>query len=227
MKQYKFLIFLFAITISSCGQSQNQSNNMKENEEYDIFEHTRVIYDYSEKDIITVNDTLIQSLPEQVKTIISLYVLSLPNYMLDEEQWIKLRKFFSNFTSLSEKDIITVNDTVIQSLPEKKKTIISIYFLSLPDYMLDEEQRIKLRKFFTNFTSLEEAKQSLFKKLGGNFEPFEKQPVYLTLKRTGNVLVFKYGFIYGMDYVLDEFKIGITGKISFVKRSEIKDMRGY
>jgi len=168
MKQYKFLIFLFAITISSCGQSQNQSNSMKENEEYEIFEHERIMYFDSEKDIITVNDTLIQSLPEQVKTIISLYALS------------------------------------------------------LPDYMLDEEQRNKLEKLSGNFTSLEEAQKSLLKKYGGNFEPLG-EPVYLTLKKTGSVLVFKYGFVYGMNYVLDEFKISKTGKISFVKRSEIKD----
>ena len=172
MKQYRFLIFLFTTTILSCGQSQNQSNIMKDNEKYNIFTYMNVMYVDSEKDIITVNDTLIQSLPEQVKTIIARYSLSLPNYMLDEEQ------------------------------------------------------RNKLVKSLGDFQSLEDAQKSLLRKWGGNFEP-SGEPVYLSVKRTGNVLVFTYGFIYGMNYVIDEFKIGITGKISFINRSEIKDTWGY
>jgi len=171
MKQYKFLILLISITISACGQSKNQ-NIMKDNEEYTIFIHTRVMYTDSERDIITVNDTLIQSLPEDVKT------------------------------------------------------IISRYSLSLPDYMLDEEQRTKLAKSLGDFSSLRDAQKSLLKKWGENFKP-SGEPVYLGIKKTGNVFIFEYGFIYGMNYVLDEFKIDITGKISFVNRSEIKDTWGY
>ena len=145
---------------------------MKDNEEYNIFAHTRVMYTDSEKDIITVNDTLIQSLPEQVKT------------------------------------------------------IISRYSSSLPDYMLDKEQCNKLAKSLGNFPSLRDAQKFLLRKWGENFEP-SGEPVYLNVKKTGNVFIFEYGFVYGMNYVLDEFKIGITGKISFINRSEIKDTWGY
>ena len=166
MKQYKFLFFLCAITISSCGQFQNYSNIMKDNEKYEIFAHTRIWGDFGEKDIITVNDTLIQLLPQPVKT------------------------------------------------------IISRYSLSLPDYMLDKEQCNKLAKSLGDFPSLKEAQKSLLKKWGSDFEP-AREPVYLTVKRTGNVLVFKYGFVYGTDYVLDEFKINKNGEIIYLEPPDL------
>lgn len=115
----------------------------------------------------------------------------------------------------TEKDIITVNGELIQPLPEPVKAIIARYSTFLPDYMLAKEEGDRLAKSLGDFSSLRKAQASYLKIWGKDFTVLN-QPVYLTMKRTETSLTFTYGFVYGTDYVYDEFAISSSGKITHI-----------
>jgi hypothetical protein len=117
----------------------------------------------------------------------------------------------------TEEDIIAVEDRFIAPLPVPMKAIIARYSTFLPDYMLDKEQSTALAKALGDFLSLSTAQKSLLKEWGGDFEP-AKELVRLAVTKNGTAYVFRYGFVYGMDSVLDEFTIDEGGNISFSNR---------
>ena len=62
-------------------------------------------------------------------------------------------------------------------------------------------------------------------KIWGADFTISNRPISLTRKKTiwSWSIVFKYGFVYGMDYVEDEFRINVWGEIIHVRSEYIKE----
>ena len=126
-------------------------------------------------------------------------------------------RVYSN--SGTESDIIEANCKKIQSYPKTVKIIIAKYSTFLPDYMLVD--RNNLARALGGYKSLEDAQSDLLKEWNNNFT-ISGVPVSLTIRETMKSIVFTYGFVYGMNYVEDEFVINAWGNISHVRQKRIE-----
>lgn len=128
--------------------------------------------------------------------------------------WTHIRAFMLDGT---ETDLILCDYDDLCTMPISVRAVVARLAAFSPDYIWDEDMKQQLAHALGDFRSLEEAQKDLMEIWGKDYTPVEK-PVSLTIKRSGKLLFFSYGFIYGQDRVRDEFKISGKEELKWINR---------
>ena len=108
----------------------------------------------------------------------------------------------------------------IAQMPAPVKVIIARYTAFLPDYLLDEETELIIAQALGDFSTLQEARQTLLKDWTGEdlVIPNSALPFFLKLKMTENLLFVERSGVYGRT-ITDEFIIDENEKITCIKQN--------
>lgn len=117
----------------------------------------------------------------------------------------------------AESDIIFRDYDDLKNMPIAVKALVARFAAYSPSYIWNEEMKQELAQVLGDYPSLEEAQKSLLEIGGKDYVP-DQNPVTLTIKRSNNILVFKYRFVFGLDIVVDKFKISRNGELKWISR---------
>jgi len=113
-----------------------------------------------------------------------------------------------NYTNWSK---LHVNPDLVQSLPISAKIVIA-YYSTFIDFGLDKKAELDLAQALGEFTTLEEAQQTLLKNWKGKNNSIKGHIYTLNLRRTKQSFFFEYSVDYN-EKKTEQWKIDKNGKL--------------